>query len=226
MGIPILVRHLYIESGPSISATNALEIPQSSTKPSISFLKHEMMQSSNIRLVCRSSKKIWTLFLSAITSAEMKYLKNGPIDGNNLISAVPLKLSCLQYITWYCRTDSRFVPCQWEMPLQSNGVSHWLGTNQEPALCCTRHKYDTFKKYIRLQTYERQPGDWFNMKTLSYQYRKSHCGDKMTLRPSYLHNGISYTGKMASSYWIRAQYLTSICSYGLSAVFKISLLQL
>ena len=38
----------------------------------------------------------------------------------------------------------------------------------------------------------------------SYQYRKSHCGDKTILRPSYLHNGISYTGKMASLYWIRA----------------------
>ena len=39
----------------------------------------------------------------------------------------------------------------------------------------------------------------------SYQYRKSHCGDKTIWRPSYLHNGISYTGKMISLYWIRAQ---------------------
>ena len=31
---------------------------------------------------------------------------------------------------------------------------------------------------------------------------KSHCGDKTILRPSCLHNGISYTGKMASLYWI------------------------
>ena len=39
----------------------------------------------------------------------------------------------------------------------------------------------------------------------SYQYRKSHCGDKTILRrPSYLHNGISYTGKRKSLYWIRA----------------------
>ena len=36
----------------------------------------------------------------------------------------------------------------------------------------------------------------------SYQYRKSHCGDKTVVRSSYLHNGISYTGKMASLYWI------------------------
>ena len=50
-------------------------------------------------------------------------------------------------------------------------------------------------------------GGWFNIKTTSYQYRKSHCGDKTILRPSYLHNGVSYTGKMTSLYWIRALVL-------------------
>ena len=39
----------------------------------------------------------------------------------------------------------------------------------------------------------------------SYQYRKSHCGDKTMSWPSYFHNGISYTDKMTSLYWIRAQ---------------------
>ena len=48
------------------------------------------------------------------------------------------------------------------------------------------------------------PGPRFNIKLTSYQYRKYHCGDKTILRPSYLHNGISYTGKMSSLYWIRA----------------------
>ena len=45
----------------------------------------------------------------------------------------------------------------------------------------------------------------FNIKMPSYQYRKSHSGDKTVVRSSYLHNGISYTGKMASLYWISAQ---------------------
>ena len=45
------------------------------------------------------------------------------------------------------------------------------------------------------------PGPWFNMKMSSYQYRKSHCGDKTVVRSSYLHNGISYTGKITSLYW-------------------------
>ena len=47
-------------------------------------------------------------------------------------------------------------------------------------------------------------GPRFNIKMISYQHRKPYCGDKTILRPSYLHNGISYTGKMTSFYWIRA----------------------
>ena len=50
-----------------------------------------------------------------------------------------------------------------------------------------------------------RPGPWFNIKMSSYQYRKSHCGDKTVVRSSYLHNGISYTGKMTSLYWFGPQ---------------------
>ena len=46
----------------------------------------------------------------------------------------------------------------------------------------------------------KDPGPRFNIKMTSYQYRKSHCGDKTILPPSYLHNGISYTGKTTSLY--------------------------
>ena len=52
-------------------------------------------------------------------------------------------------------------------------------------------------------------GFWFNIKMSSYQYRKSNCGDKTILRPSYLHNGISYTGKMTSLYWFSPLTLIS-----------------
>ena len=45
------------------------------------------------------------------------------------------------------------------------------------------------------------PGSWFNIMVTSYQYRKSHCGDKMIFWPSYLHNRISHTGKITSLYW-------------------------
>ena len=33
--------------------------------------------------------------------------------------------------------DSRLAPSQWEMSLQSNAISHWLGTNLESALILT-----------------------------------------------------------------------------------------
>ena len=48
----------------------------------------------------------------------------------------------------------------------------------------------------------------------SYQYRKSHCGDKTVVRLSYLHNGISYTGKMASLYWFSPQVFSLLCNEG------------
>ena len=54
----------------------------------------------------------------------------------------------------------------------------------------------------------------------SYQYRKSHCGDKTILRPSYLHNGISYTDKMISLYWIRAQVTSCQCMLASVAVMR------
>ena len=47
-------------------------------------------------------------------------------------------------------------------------------------------------------------GPGFNIKMPSYQYRKSHCGDKTILRPSYHRNGISCTDKMTFLYWIKA----------------------
>ena len=50
-----------------------------------------------------------------------------------------------------------------------------------------------------------EPGAWVNKNMPSYQYRKSHSGDKAAVRSSYLQNGICYTGKMASLYWMRAQ---------------------
>ena len=55
-----------------------------------------------------------------------------------------------------------------------------------------------------------QPGLQFNIKISSYQYRKSHFGDETVGRSYYLYNGISYTGKMASLYWISP--LWTICS--------------
>ena len=38
----------------------------------------------------------------------------------------------------------------------------------------------------------------YRIKLSPYQFKKSHCRDKTILRQSYLHNGISYTGKISS----------------------------
>ena len=57
------------------------------------------------------------------------------------------------------------------------------------------------------------PGPRFNIKMSSYQCRKSYCGNKMVVRSSYLHNGISYTGKMSSLYWIGALVVQKYVSW-------------
>ena len=59
--------------------------------------------------------------------------------------------------------------------------------------------------WLLLTWFHASPGPRFNIKMSSYQYRKSHCRDKTVVRSSYLHNGISCTGKVSSLYWIRDQ---------------------
>ena len=53
---------------------------------------------------------------------------------NELI--VSVQISAIRYWRYRpcsTRADSRFAPTQWEMSLQSNTVSHWLGANLESA---------------------------------------------------------------------------------------------
>ena len=69
--------------------------------------------------------------------------------------------------------------------------------SQESALCLT----------IVITMLHGISGPWFNIKMSSDQYGKSHCWDKTVVRSFYLHNGISYPGKMSSLYWIWAQVI-------------------
>ena len=57
--------------------------------------------------------------------------------------------------------------------------------------------------YSLVPSCAKEPGHWFNMKMPPYQDRKSHCRDRTILRPSYLPNENSYTGKMTSLCWIK-----------------------
>ena len=56
-------------------------------------------------------------------------------------------------------------------------------------------------------------GGLFNIRMLSYQYEKSHYGEKRVVTVSNLHNGISYTAKMVSFYWIsfKVGIMTRLC---------------
>ena len=90
------------------------------------------------------------------------------------------------------------------------GIHRWPGNS--PHKGPVTRKMFPFDDVIMVNELTNTSGPQFNIKMTSYQCRKSHCGDKTILRPSYLHNGISYTGKMVSLYWIRALVLEPDCT--------------
>ena len=56
-------------------------------------------------------------------------------------------------------------------------------------------------------------GVWFIIQMPFYQYEKFHYGDEAVWWQYNLHNGIFYTGRMTSLYWIRGTWL-SLCRGG------------
>ena len=90
-----------------------------------------------------------------------------------------LKTSCRDLITWQgARIIDPVIAAGWHPPLQGRTLMQF-----------------------RIASGPKISGPRFNIKISSYQYRKSHCGDKTLVRSSYLHNSISYTGKISSLYW-------------------------
>ena len=83
------------------------------------------------------------------------------------------------------------------------GMQHW----SRYYFMCRKvsRKHSIIFTFTAIYRHWNWTGGRINIKMSSYQYKKSHCGDKTILRPSYLHIEISYTGKMLSSYWIGAQ---------------------
>ena len=53
----------------------------------------------------------------------------------------------MNYLYLY-RADSRFAPSQWETSLQSNAVSHWLGSSLESALLCICASVKVWQKTV------------------------------------------------------------------------------
>ena len=94
---------------------------------------------------------------------------------------------------------------------------HWTGIGEKHFLfyfiCITNHRTASALQFTRRNQLQPLTGDWSNINMSSYQYRKSLCGDKTILRPSYLHNGISHTGETTSLYWIRALIFYRLISH-------------
>ena len=109
----------------------------------------------------------------------------------------------------YFQSQHLYSGCRWLGSTQyksynQDGACHpsWhLGTNILVHYHCSPATVTHLK--IRCQSIL-APQARFNIKMSSYQYRKSHCGDKTVVRSSYLHNGIFYTGKTTFLNWIRA----------------------
>ena len=101
----------------------------------------------------------------------------------------------------YMKKKDKFCKTCWSLTkvpgLKTIGLARILNTGWLTVNWASKNKKSEI--WIKIHRYS---GPCFNINLSSYPYRKSHCGDKMILRPSYLHNGISYTGKMTSLYWI------------------------
>ena len=82
-------------------------------------------------------------------------------------------------------------------------ISMWLGRNRSTwyERLSFIEIFAFWMSFVQIHSSTQPPGPWFNIK-MSYQYKKSHFGDKTVVRSSYLHNRISYTGKMTYLYWI------------------------
>ena len=118
-----------------------------------------------------------------------------------LISTKPLSRPVLAYSQWDSSEHIRV-----KFPWISEGYQSWNAIGQciikwlpSPGLL----ELSSVGRKDNCQMRTRALIQYKDVMMISYQYRKSHCGDKTILRPS-LHNGISYTGKMTSLYWIRA----------------------
>ena len=68
----------------------------------------------------------------------------------------PCDFTCYVIFPHGCRADTRFTPSQWEMSLQGNTVSHWLGANLRSALGCKLFKAYRYVSPLTLRNCEIQ----------------------------------------------------------------------
>ena len=65
-------------------------------------------------------------YLTWLIHREQQWRSDGSVG---VCIILPVFLTKQEHIRY--RADFKFAPSQWEMSLQSNGVSHWLGANLE-----------------------------------------------------------------------------------------------
>ena len=116
----------------------------------------------------------------------------------------------LRFVSWcdlYYRFDGNTGPKKRQGPGSSSPATPLKKSppSQSSNNCIDRKPSNIRHKWIKNLFNYVPSGPRFNVKISSYQYRKFHCGDKTVVRSSYPHNGISYTGKMTSLFWIRPQ---------------------
>ena len=176
MGFPILVRlHLYIESGPRI-------IPNPNTCTIQQNMYSRLVPVAQLVRVLTTNPKV-------SSPHGVRYFLSQNFKCYSRTSICQLKINAVArvWLTFLISTSSTTI--YMNLQASKNFVIKLV-------TIVAGHQFGNIPQ---------RTGSRFNIKTPSYQYRKSHCGDKTILRPSYLHNGISYTGKMTSLYWIRAQ---------------------
>ena len=115
---------------------------------------------------------------------------------NSIANALELRLSCTNPLTW----ASQHLQCSNSLFRLTSQRKHQSSTLVWPLW----GKFTSTSGCPSQRASNMETGPRFNIKISSYQYRKSHCGDKTVVRSSYLNNGISYIGKTTSLYWIRA----------------------
>ena len=121
-------------------------------------------------------------------------------------------LAFVQGILWWSVNSPHKWPVTWKMFPFDNHAREATFKNtckDYPSICpCQQSHVYIFHGMYCIRSLHTEGGGLyvpsgprFNIKTSSYQYRKSHCGDRTVVKSSYLRNGISYTGKMTSLCW-------------------------
>ena len=157
-----------------------------------------------------------------LIKTSFKYVCKGPIDNTPVLVQImawrrlgdksfsePVMVSlpthiCVARPQWVSNT---ILKINWHLKMVlhrniSHYRLHWLFTIYFMVNSSISPPKHIGKKTIVLQNVspglDKGLGPEFNIKMLSHQYRKSHCGDNIVIRLSYLHNGISYSGKIVS----------------------------